>query len=78
MDTNTRPQNGDRFTVQVFWIAEVGRNTIMRVVAGPFVDWGVANNERNKMPEPGDFTIMRTDSVLEVDDNRKLVRDPSL
>jgi hypothetical protein len=68
--------NGEQFSVQLFYVAKVGRGTIERLVLGPFIDWGQANAAR-QYQGPDSHTILSTTQVMEVDDDRKLSRDSS-
>lgn len=65
-----RPKDGDRFTVQVFWLALIAENTLYKMTHGPYTDWLTARAERDALPNPDDHVIVRSDSTIEVDNNR--------
>jgi hypothetical protein len=73
MTDKKRPVNGEKFSVQIFWIGELINNRLNRIALGPFVDWPTAYNERKALPDPENYLIMRTESDIIVDDTRSIL-----
>lgn len=73
MSEVTRPADGQKFSVQIFWVAHLINNRLNRIAFGPFVDWVSADKERKAQPDPDNYLVMRTDSDIYVDDNRQVL-----
>lgn len=73
MTETKKPAEGERFNVQIFWLAHMINGRINRIAFGPFVDWPAANKARQALSDASDHLIMRTESEIIVDDERDIV-----